>query len=321
MATLSDTFDRIVVVNLRRRADRRELFAAESPPADYQWFDAIDGSRVPNPAHWKSGEGAWGCMQSHRQILERAILDGVESLLVLEDDAKFAPEFDRRFAAFMEAVPKSWDGLMLGGQHMAGPLPVAEGVVRSVNVQRTHAYAVKKKYMREMYRVLVSGAGHCDHLMGPLHGEWQVYCPEPFLIAQRAGQSDITCREEAHRSWARGKPVGLLLVCNCPRKDWVERMIRQGVHIGNWRDKSSGLDRGLMGAFGGTEEKFRTEAAKWWEFVRYEAGAIDRGVPMLWHPDAFAKYDWLERMKLGVPLLRVELTGSDILERLLEKAP
>jgi hypothetical protein len=321
MATLDSTFDRIVVVNLRRRPDRRAEFLSDSPPANYQWFEGVDGSRVPSPLHWKSGEGAWGCMQSHRQILERAILDGVEKLLVLEDDAKFDGRFAERFASFMAAVPDHWDGLMLGGQNMSTPIPVSDGITRSVNCQRTHAYAVRGRYLRELYRVWVSGAGHCDHLMGPMHGEWKVYQPDPFLIAQRAGVSDITCREEGHRVWSKGAPCSRLLVTACAEKSRVERLIRQGAHIGYWRDSKTGLDRGLMAAYSGDEKKFRAEIAKWWEFVRFEAGAIDRGVPILWHPDAIAKYDWLVRANLGVRLVKVELTGSDVLEKLLETAP
>ncbi len=56
-------------------------------------FEAVDGQQLRVPLNWNSGGGAWSCMQSHRHVLKRAIMDGVESLLVFEDDACFRPTF------------------------------------------------------------------------------------------------------------------------------------------------------------------------------------------------------------------------------------
>jgi GR25 family glycosyltransferase involved in LPS biosynthesis len=86
--SISQTFDRVVLINLARRSDRLATFRAELervkwPFKEPQIFEAIDGGsgRVPCPAFFKQGGGAWGCRQSHISVLERAIQDGVRHLL------------------------------------------------------------------------------------------------------------------------------------------------------------------------------------------------------------------------------------------------
>lgn len=202
-------FEKVVIVNLKRRPERLaalrgRLDAADWPFAAAEVFEAVDGARLPMPHAWADGPGAWGCLQSHRQVLERAIMAGVESLLILEDDAEPAPHFRPRVERFLAAVPEDWQGLMLGGQHVgrAAPPSIASGVVRVQHCHRTHAYAVRGEYMRALYQHWVSTAGHCDHRAGELQPRWRVYAPDPFLIGQALGKSDISNKVERLRFWA-----------------------------------------------------------------------------------------------------------------------
>ena len=94
----AEFFDRVVVINLARRSERMERFRQNlrdwpfDPP---RRFEAIDGLTSPPPACWDKGPGAWGCLLSHRAVLDAAIADEIKSLLVLEDDAFLAPDFRR----------------------------------------------------------------------------------------------------------------------------------------------------------------------------------------------------------------------------------
>jgi hypothetical protein len=201
-----------VLINLARRKDRLSAFFSQSQIADFPFpmpklFCAIDGWAAPLPNGWKSGSGSRGCQQSHLAVLGEAIRNKVDSLLILEDDACLATNFASSIAKFMADVPSNWDCLMLGGQHRNGsPIFVSPNIVRCLNCQRTHAYIVRGKSMAMLYSLYDSmTTGHIDHLAGRWQPDWHVYAPNPFLIGQAAGKSDITCRTDTVRFWSNTK--------------------------------------------------------------------------------------------------------------------
>lgn len=86
---LTDLFDRIYIVNLPERDDRRREMDAELAQQGMQ----VDGKQIryfpairPSEAGLFPSLGARGCFLSHLAILNEAIEDDLNNVLIMEDD-------------------------------------------------------------------------------------------------------------------------------------------------------------------------------------------------------------------------------------------
>ena len=203
-----ELFQRVMLINLRRRPDRLASFFGQDEMKSWPFravdiHDACDGWAAPLPPGWNSGSGSYGCRNSHVAVLRKAIEDGIDSIFVLEDDAFLCPRFTERAASFLAILPSDWDALFLGGQHRGRRETSALGVTRCFNVQRTHAYALRGKCIKGVCNLWAGmTTGHIDHRAGDWQPQWNVYAPDPFLIGQAGGKSDIRCVHEPLRFWS-----------------------------------------------------------------------------------------------------------------------
>ena len=112
---LFDHFDRVRIINLRHRTDRRAQMQGElrrlgaEGSAHVTFFDA---HRFDTPETFTS-IGARGVYHSHLAILDDAAAAG-ESVLILEDDVDFTP------TARAMTLPDNWQ-IFYGGHYAATP--------------------------------------------------------------------------------------------------------------------------------------------------------------------------------------------------------
>ena len=160
MLDLRRYFGRVLVLNLDSRPDRLEAFykrAAIAGITGIERFRAIEGNKCPHPAFIRHGNGAWGCLMSHARIAENALMDGLRSYLVFEDDAVFSEDMAFRLPGIMDTLETvEWDQLYLGGQVLFKesypPCPFRKGLIRGWNFNRTHAFAVNARFMVKFYQ-------------------------------------------------------------------------------------------------------------------------------------------------------------------------
>jgi hypothetical protein len=282
--------DRAVIINLKRRPDRLAILRSKIDACSWPFpqpeiFPAFEGNTVGVPEEFRQGGGAFGCRQSHVCVLGRALMDGVGSVLVLEDDADILPTFGREWSAFRELLPPDWEGIMLGGQHHKTPEAVATGVVHVTYAQRTHAYVARGRYLRELCRRWAHTTVHIDWTMANWQHQFRVYAPDRWLIGQSGGKSDICGRIQAPQWWnpdggsRRESPYIVLL--KSPRPV-AEAMRAQGFHSGNWRDKATDLDHGLIKLYGTGGDPV-AGLRQWCEAIAREAASF-AGTVTVWHP-------------------------------------
>lgn len=224
MKNLTDWFDRVYVINCAHRPDRLEEVTrhlAETKMADLEKviiYPAIIGDWVTTPEGWGAGRGAWGCLSSHRRILEDVmhVRDVskpeemlLESVLVLEDDVFFVDDALERLNDFMPVVPAGWGQIYLGGQHQRRPVPINDRLAAGLSVNRTHAYAVHRSNYQKLYRHICHAPDytgtkkHVDHQLELAHQrrDWDVFCPPAWIAGQRAGSSNISGKTDPERIW------------------------------------------------------------------------------------------------------------------------
>jgi len=260
-------------------------------------FSAIEGDKVGVPRFWQTGGGSYGCLRSHLVLLERAIQDEVGSILVLEDDAIFMSTFADDIVDFLAKVPDDWQCLMLGGQHVdSTPFPVVPGVVRAGagrGIQRTHCYALRGyEIMRTLYVTWADAAVHCDWVMGPCTSRFNTYAPDPFLVGQAEGSSDISGGHNPPKFWR--SPIGTepVIVLKTSRVV-MEALRNKGWHSGFTRDKATGIDEGLQEVFNDTaltSVQRNTRLKRWIDMIQWEiASMTEPAICTIWHPAVSAE--------------------------------
>lgn len=220
MSRLLNHYDRIAVISLPEREDRRTRLIKNlrscglAEPEDLTWVDAVDGRKENIPAWHQQGPGAWGCRFSQRNAVAQAQRDGLQNVLILEDDAVFHPRAAEMLDRIKNHLPDDWDQFFLGGQHMSDPRKTQSPLIdQGTSITRTHAYAVHQRIFDDFITRVSDDSvyqknnrWHVDHHFSHLHeiGQWKAYSPSLWFAGQADGASDICMATLPVRWWHHG---------------------------------------------------------------------------------------------------------------------
>ncbi len=207
----AELFDRIYIVNLPERTDRRREMEDQLVKVGLgghprvMFFPAIR----PNAAGEFPSIGARGCFSSHLAILQDAAQQGLQRILIPEDDLDFSRDFNARIGALCARLQQSDWGVFYGGyellQPLAGPDAEIQSMAAEAAVRTTHFVAFQAPVMERaaayLQAMLARPGGHPDggpmHVDGAYswfrrqHPEMLTLIAVPELGYQRSSKTDI----------------------------------------------------------------------------------------------------------------------------------
>ncbi|MFV0525347.1 MAG: glycosyltransferase family 25 protein [Acidimicrobiales bacterium] len=243
------TFDRVYVINLAERVDRRRETLAEM--ARHATAGSIDEkveffpARTSDVADGFSSPNLRGCFLSHLEVLRHAEAAGWERILVLEDDVEFTPQARETLTQLQpELLADDYDVAQLGYMdihgHVAdldldGPgLVPFDGEILGAHCVAYSAHGTTR--VRDHLERLLTGPRH-HPLRGPMSPDGALNVlpwidPDarrliavPCLANQRSSRSDIT------PSWIDRGPVTRVMAATL-RRSTTLRGLRRKVPTG-----------------------------------------------------------------------------------------
>jgi len=207
---LINYFERVYIVNLPERVDRRREIEHELQRIGL----SVDGQHIryfrairPESAGLFPSLGARGCFMSHLEILREAKRDGLDNILVMEDDLTMDPRLGLEQPEMLTRLQNgSWDILYLGHVEST-PDAIERPALRisQIPMATTHFYALNRQGIATLLEHLEACLTRLPgHPMGsPMHvdGAYSLLrslqpgiltlMAVPSLGGQRSSRSDI----------------------------------------------------------------------------------------------------------------------------------
>jgi GR25 family glycosyltransferase involved in LPS biosynthesis len=131
MSLINEKYEKVVCISLKEREDKFDYmhFQFETHDIEAEFFRPVipgyakaliepynvkynspDGRKVRfNPAF----PNELGALQSHYHVIKTALLEGVKSLFIFEDDCAFSKNWETLLPKYMDTIPEDADGILL----------------------------------------------------------------------------------------------------------------------------------------------------------------------------------------------------------------
>ena len=196
-----NSLNNVFYINLEHRVDRKEHVEAQLLKIGLKNFQRFNAVKMEN--------GAVGCSMSHLKILQKALKDGLDHVLIVEDDIEFldAELFRSQLDNFLQKQnSRSWDVVLLAGNNMPPYQKVDETCVKVTRCQTTTGYLVNGHYIEKLMNNVKMGLTNLiqepkNHLKYAIDMHWFVlqeldnwFLITPLTVVQREDYSDIEKR-------------------------------------------------------------------------------------------------------------------------------
>jgi len=125
---LNTFFDRVYVINLKTRSDRRAEMESQlnriGLSLSHEKIVLFEATKPTDAAGFPS-LGAHGCFMSHLQVLREARACRLNSVLIVEDDLNFSHDFPVRFTQVASFLASHHWGLFYGSYSLSQEKPLS----------------------------------------------------------------------------------------------------------------------------------------------------------------------------------------------------
>ena len=184
-------------INLDHRTDRKEHVTNQLTNLGLQGFERFNAIKMEN--------GAVGCSMSHLKILQSAVQNNWDHVLIVEDDITFLDPalFKANFETFLQRNGNNWDVILLAGNNMPPYDAVDDVCIKVKRCQTTTGYLVNGHYIKKLMENVKMGLTQlmykpASHAMYAIDKFWFVlqavdkwYLIIPPTVVQREDYSDI----------------------------------------------------------------------------------------------------------------------------------
>lgn len=186
-------------INLEHRTDRKEHVEKQLDNIGIQ-ADRFNAIRMDN--------GAIGCSISHLKLLQYALKNNLDHILIVEDDILFLdPEkFKSQFNKFIELHGNNWEVILFAGNNMPPYEKIDETCIKVSKCQTTTGYLVNKHFIKALEQNVKMGLSNLlnrpnerekfaiDKFWFVLQSASRWYLITPPTVIQRLDYSDIEKR-------------------------------------------------------------------------------------------------------------------------------
>ena len=186
----------VFYINLETREDRKRYFENQMKMVG---LNAVRFNAI------KHNIGAIGCSLSHLKLLEQALENQYDHILIMEDDITFLdPElFKSQLNKFLKTRQNKWDVILFAGNNMPPYEKTDDTCIKVSRCQTTTGYLVNGHFIKALTQNVKMGLTHLlsrptesnkfaiDKFWFVLQSAARWYLITPPTVIQRADYSDI----------------------------------------------------------------------------------------------------------------------------------
>ena len=186
----------VFYINLEHRIDRKMHVENELRELGLNNFERFNAIKMNN--------GAIGCSMSHLKLLQMALTNKLDHILIVEDDITFIDKelFKKQLNKFFQ-LDLRWDVVLFAGNNMPPYQLVNDCCVKVSKCQTTTCYLVNGHYIKILLNNVKMGLTHLlnkpeQHSIFAIDKFWFIlqqnsnwYLITPLTVIQREDYSDI----------------------------------------------------------------------------------------------------------------------------------